>query len=130
MGFGFDYRASQRCAIRAGSSSLNFCTSVFAMTRTYTRRKRWIANLAINALVVAAFVFSNGWSQWLSIAVFLFALLPALVLYGQYIASMCCHQCGESYMRLPQRHMEAKVFVVFSSVLVPDACPHCGASAA
>lgn len=98
------------------------------MDRIYTLRKRFFANLFINILIVLAFYLTKDESQ--SFVLLVVALLfPAIICYGFYIASLCCHRCGQSYLLFHGDYHVQKFLIMFSSLHVPSQCRHCGADA-
>lgn len=96
------------------------------MERTYTRRSRSRANVAINILILLALGLAKGESRLFVILEALF-LVPCIIYYAYYIASLCCAECGQSYVRLPKNVPAQEIVVLFSSLHTPDQCPHCGA---
>lgn len=98
------------------------------MPRTYSRRARWQANIAINIPIMLAFSLATGESQLFVLGEILL-LTPCILYYGYYIASLCCTRCGQSYVYLPENYAARRIAMLLSSVHAPDQCPHCGAKA-
>ena len=95
------------------------------MSRTFSRHSRAFANVLLLFVLITA----GGWSESSDYLVVLLGVLgaaAAIVLYGYYIASQCCHECSVSIAVEHIRVIDIRLYFVLAPLHIPLTCPHCG----
>ncbi len=98
------------------------------MGRIYTRKTRALANALILAYLAGVFFVARGESLAWTLAALVLAA-PAFLLYGYFIASQHCEQCGESFFHIWGNVSGGPLLSRIAPFYVPFHCPHCGALA-